>query len=241
MSTQEKAAWEQAEEQDEALLTADDLVTEVICIQGKPTLTHVGYASIVNRKGGITVESLEFKETDEGIFVWGFGENETGERRYACHMEPRSPRKNEQSFDWAKAFSKFQRNLFKMFVYGDQLVDETIATWKSKNFPAPVNAPKMSVLESAKQAARETYNSEAITAVAGELGIEKLDLFVRYQHVHGDHHDWDVVRWKAYRSALLEFTERKGLLYSSLTPPEETEAPASDDQDAETLQEVANL
>ena len=48
-------------------------------------------------------------------------------------MQPRSTDPNEEpAFDWAKAFSGFQRNLFKMFVYGDPLVDETIKKWESE-------------------------------------------------------------------------------------------------------------
>ena len=49
-------------------------------------------------------------------------------------MQPRSTKANEDPcFDWAKAFSKFQRNLFKMFIYGDSLVDETMKKWESEN------------------------------------------------------------------------------------------------------------
>ena len=118
---------------DNQLLSADDLVTHVISIEGNPTLSHVGYASIVNQRGDISVTELEYKETEEGILVWGCGKNFSGVQRWASHMQPRSTDKNEEpAYDWTKAFNGFQRNLFEIFVHGDPLIDKTIEKWKTE-------------------------------------------------------------------------------------------------------------
>ena len=115
MTEKKNQDWKEASEVDNELLSAEDLLTQVISVKGRATLSHVGYATIVNRKGGISVTELQYKETDEGILVWGCGKNENDEQRWACNMQPRSTDPNDDPcFDWAKAFSGFQRNLFKV-------------------------------------------------------------------------------------------------------------------------------
>ena len=242
--TQEKEEWKVAAEQDDELLSADDLITQVIPVKGKPTLSHVGYASIANRKGGISVEELNYKETEEGIFVSGHGKNKEGDIRYACHMQPRSTKANEDpAFDWAKAFSKFQRNLFKMFIYGDPLVDETIAKWKEKeankksnthqqttnNKQQPTNTTQQpqsnKQLKDAQDAARKAYQAPETLAICKEIGVELGSVFTEAKNIWGDNTKWTINLWKSYHTEIQNFQKKEGKLYNRLNPPTDTPNP----------------
>lgn len=227
-----KAEWEQANEADDELLTADDLITEVIPINGKPTITHVGLAKIANKRG-ISVTELNYKEidtdTDKGIFVYCTGTNKEGEIRHAAHFQPRSKPGGKElpHFDWAKAWSKCQRNLFKMFLYGDELVDETLEKWKANKGKPPAqqqSQPKVPPLEQAKNNARNTSKASPTVAIMTEIGKEVGDIHAAAIELWGADDKWDEARWKTYRAEILNLRKKQGVLWEKLKPAEEPEA-----------------
>ena len=243
---QPKADWEKANEADDELLTADDLVTEVILINGKPTITHVGLAKIANKRG-ISVTELNYKEvdteTDKGIFVWGSGKNREGEIRHAAHFQPRAKPGGKElpHFDWAKAWSKFQRNLFKMFLYGDELVDETLEKWKEtkgkgnqQQQPPPQQqsqpkvSPKVSPLEQAKNNARNASKAAPTMAIMTELGYNVAAIHTAATELWGPDDKWDEARWKNYRTEIINLRKKQGALWEKLKPAE-PEPDKSDD------------
>lgn len=225
---EEKQEWKQAEEADDALLTADDLVTEVIPINGKPSLTHVGLAKIANERG-ISVTKLKHEvvdtETDKGILVYGSGKNREGDIRHACHFEPRSKPGGRElpQFDWAKAWSKFQRNLFKMFLYGDELVEETLDAWeanKGKGKQQPKSEHQIPPIEQVKNACRTAADAEETKKIMTELGLTEEERQIKFhegaQALWGPDNKWDINTWEKYRKQIILFRKREGELYQKL-------------------------
>ena len=227
--TEGKEAWQEQEENDNRLLNTDDLQTECFMTQGKPTLTHVGYCKIANTQN-ISVLTLDYheinSEQENGILVVVSGKNQDGDIRWASHFEPRS-NKNPQ-FDWAKAFSKAQRNLFRMFLYGLQIVDETLAKFQDSNGkkgqrqsngeqPAKQATPKVNPLEQAKNATRTTASAQSTRAVLNdEFGVGLDELNDAAVLLWGNQGKWDVKTWQTYNNAILSLRKKQGELYAKM-------------------------
>lgn len=126
--TQETPEWQERENFDDYLITSEDLVTEMYVIQNRPAMTLVGLASLANEEG-IDVKSVETRETEKEIIVIVSGEYK-GITRWASHAEPK---KERDEHVWAKAFSKAQRNLFKIFLYGHQKVKDAFKEFAEQN------------------------------------------------------------------------------------------------------------
>lgn len=266
----EKQEWEQREDNDDFLIDTDDLTTEIYIPKGtnNPTLTHVGLAKIANKER-ITVIDVKEREiykfqfdkdgnkvqTLDGILMIATGKNREGDQRWAAHFQPVSAK--NPHFDWAKAFSKVQRNLFKIFLYGHQTVEETIDKWRAKKGqaqqpatqqpPAQQQQPTqqketpVSSLDQAKNGARNSLQAEPTLKVLEELGIPKTsDLHKIAQDLWGPEADWDVVKWKRYNNEILNLRKKKGLLWDKIKPAEESkpEQPATANGTPETAQEI---
>ena len=251
--SEKKPEWEQANEADDELLSADDLVTEVIPINGKPTISHIGLAKIANIRG-ISVTELNYKEvdteTDKGIFVWGSGVNKEGEIRHAAHFEPRSKPGGRElpQFDWAKAWSKFQRNLFKMFLYGDELVKETLEKWEQSKGKPPAqqqkSEPAIPPIEQVKNACRTASVSFLDDPNTKEFR-EKHDINAETLHaaaeeLFGASDKWDINGWERYKKNLHLLRNQKGYLYEKITKPadEETETETEPEPEKDTTTET---
>jgi len=126
--TQATPEWQERENFDDYLITSEDLVTEMYVIQNRPAMTLVGLASLANEEG-IDVTSVETRETDSHVIVIVSGEYK-GITRWASHAERNNDKDN---FVWAKAFSKAQRNLFKIFLYGNQKVKDAFKEFAEQN------------------------------------------------------------------------------------------------------------
>lgn len=229
-----KEAWQEQEKQDNRLLNTDDLQTECLMIKGKPSLTHVGYCKIVNNSENISVTSLEYhkieSETENGILVVVSGVNKQGDQRWAAHFEPRD--KDNPQFDWAKSFSKAQRNLFRMFLYGKKIVDETLEKFEQKHGkkgqrrtngeqPAKSSAknatPKGNPLEQAKNATRTTVTAPSTRSILkAEFGVGLDELNAAAVALWGNQDKWDVRAWQTYNNEILELRKKKGYLYDKL-------------------------
>lgn len=126
-----KADWEIREDGDDALITSDDIVTEIQIFPQtkKPYLTLVGLFAMANREK-ITVTKMDIEETEMSYRVLCEGKNPDGEVRYGGHEEFKG---TNATHAYAKAVSKAQRNLFKAFLYGNATVKEAFAKYAEAN------------------------------------------------------------------------------------------------------------
>ena len=117
--------WEAREDNDDELITSDDLVTEIKIFpqSGKPYLTLVGCFAMANREK-ITVTETKVEETEMSYRITCEGKNPDGDVRFGGHEEFKG---NNATHAYAKAISKAQRNLFKAFLYGNATVKEAFA------------------------------------------------------------------------------------------------------------------
>ena len=157
-----KEELEQKEDLDDYLVTVDDLVTEIDIIDGKPSMTLVGICSLANKEG-ISVETLEWHENENDIVVI-VSTNYKDTNRYASASE-----KKNVKFAWSKAFSKAQRNLFKICLYGHPAVLEAYdefekrggkQTYKNQNKPANPQTQENLLSFSRNQAIKLWKNSQ---------------------------------------------------------------------------------
>ena len=184
-------------------------------------MSLAGYASIANEEG-ISVDTCKHEQVGEGILVVVSGRNQHGDQRYGAHLEAKG------AFQWAKAYSKAQRNLFKIFLYGHQKVKDAFAKWheanpnykgkssngKPEQQPAE---PPISALEQAQNSARNTLRDPATMKVLNELGVEKTsDVHAAATDLWGDDNAWDVVKWQRYRTEIVNLRNKKGNLYTRL-------------------------
>ena len=176
----EQESWEELEKIDDYSIESDELAAEIEVINGKPNMSLAGYAALANEEG-IEVDQCTYEEKPEtkGVLVIVSGLNTQGKRRWASHLEPKS---NE--FQWAKAWSKAQRNLFKICLYGHWKIKEAFAIWESerkdpKTRKRQQSAPRNGQAAPANQKAKQTPTDTARKAFFAALGEQVDDLAKR--------------------------------------------------------------
>ena len=178
-------------------------------------MSLAGYAALANEEG-IDVDQCTYEEKPEskGVLVIVSGVNKEGKRRWASHLEPKS---NE--FQWAKAWSKAQRNLFKIFLYGHWKVKEAFEIWEGANKKpsnrnrqqsAPNNGRSAPANQKAKQTPTDTARKAFFAALGEQVddlakrGVSKDAFLETLKEVLGVKSSKDITlaQWKETRAAL---------------------------------------
>ena len=87
----------------------------------------------------ITVTSIKVEDTEVSYKVLMSGKDKNGMERWGAHEEFKS-KTGQDTHAYAKAISKCQRNLFKSFLYGHEIIVEAFEKWNAgegKQQPTP--------------------------------------------------------------------------------------------------------
>ena len=161
--------YEELEAFDDYCIESDELAAEIEKIQGKPNMSLAGYAALANEEG-IDVDQCTYElipETNAVLCVVS-GVNRHGKRRWASHYEPKS---NEHQ--WAKAFSKAQRNLFKIFLYGHWKVKEAFEKWEASQKNPSSRERQQTTPKGQAKAQKETATDKARNAAFAKYNARK--------------------------------------------------------------------
>ena len=183
------------------------------------------------------------KQQMKGFSSGDAGENEDQIKRWAAHMEKRTP---DSLTDWGNAFTECQKKIVAMF-HEDPLgfrnaPEKDPPPMNTEEDPPPVNTEQaaepvhgnVNMSEPPKEeeevvedpvekekvieGARALLTHAHTEVIIKELGITKEKIHGEAQRLHGDSELWTIEIWAKYTEAIAHFHLRKGTLYDNLKP-----------------------
>ena len=85
----------------------------------------------------ISITEIHQEPLENGVLIWGAGQNQKGEKRWASHLK-------QNTDDWTTAFEECQKRIIEMFYPKTKIeTDEPIKTEKSPEPPTKIPVERL--------------------------------------------------------------------------------------------------